>query len=215
MLLSATMRKTLLGKQTMHGYSQLASKIMTQRKIRKDTSRTGDDLVKQAFESIYVEEEMKAVEEELSLSGLNFSVTRSRAMKKWRFFLCVVILQLFSAFQVRRRGPAKMLEDGMSITVGDCRDEDNKLSALPLSSVWYYMPPNVSLVTDCHLIEAFQKTLCDPAAGACETVARYGWDQPQLDIQLSDDAVTINLNTSEACQFSDEGEMVAPNCRGD
>ena len=77
---------------------QLLSKIITQCKIRNDISRTGDDLVKHAFESIYryVEEEMQAVQERFSHFGLSFSVTRSRAMTRWRFFLCVVILHCIS-----------------------------------------------------------------------------------------------------------------------
>eukprot|EP00322_Chrysochromulina_rotalis_P027960 CAMPEP_0115836462 /NCGR_PEP_ID=MMETSP0287-20121206/4719_1 /TAXON_ID=412157 /ORGANISM="Chrysochromulina rotalis, Strain UIO044" /LENGTH=336 /DNA_ID=CAMNT_0003289945 /DNA_START=102 /DNA_END=1112 /DNA_ORIENTATION=- len=201
-MLRSKMRKTLLGKETMHGTSQLAAKIMAERKITK--SANGDEKVKQAFGSIYVDEELQAVNEELSLSGLNFAITRARAMKKWRFYLCVIVLQLFSAFPVRRRGPGRAFEDGEVLHIGTCDAEADKQLPLSISSVWYYVPPNVSLVTDCAVNDAFQETMCNTAVGWCDTIDRYGWTQPDITIVLEDGAKGFLLNAS-LCEV-EEGE---------
>ena len=39
-----------------------------------------------------VDEELAAVKEELSLSGLNFPLLRAKLMRKWRFYLAIVFL---------------------------------------------------------------------------------------------------------------------------
>jgi len=199
-LLRTTMRKTLLGHRTMHGISQLAAKIMAERNLHKaGTAEESDLKVQEAFKSIYNEDELQTIAEELSVSGLNFAITRQRAMKKWRFYLCVVILQLFSAFPVRRRGPAVEYEEGATLVLADCGTENNRMQALPLSSVWFYVPPNVSVNTDCDLIDALQDTYCNPDVGSCATVGEYGWEAPRLTIEYSGEATGVNLNATEAC----------------
>jgi hypothetical protein len=203
-LLRTKMRKTLLGKETMHGKSQLAAKIMAERKIKRGAD--GDEQVRKAFASVYVDEELAAVEEELSLSGLKFAVTRMRAMKKWNFYLTVIILTLFSAFQVRIEGPANPYEEGVAYTFSDCH-EDNGFSALPLSSVWLYVPPSIIASVDCDLIEAIKLNVCqdewanNTQADVClETQLLAGWTEPEFDILFDETAFNYTSWNRSDCE---------------
>jgi hypothetical protein len=203
-LLRTKMRKTLLGKETMHGKSQLAAKIMAERKIKRGAD--GDEQVRKAFASVYVDEELAAVEEELSLSGLKFAVTRMRAMKKWNFYLTVIILTLFSAFQVRIEGPANPYKEGVAYTFSDCH-EDNGFSALPLSSVWLYVPPSIIASVDCDLIEAIKLNVCqdewanNTQADVClETQLLAGWTEPEFDILFDETAFNYTSWNRSDCE---------------
>ena len=203
-LLRTKMRKTLLGKETMHGKSQLAAKIMAERKIKRGAD--GDEQVRKAFASVYVDEELAAVEEELSLSGLNFAVTRMRAMKKWNFYLTVIILTLFSAFQVRIEGPANPYEEGVAYTFSDC-NENNGFSSLPLSSVWLYVPPSIIASVDCDLIEAIKFNVCqdewanNTQADVClETQLVAGWPEPEIDILFDETAFNYTSWNRSDCE---------------
>ena len=71
--LRAKMRSTLLGKKTMHGTSQIAAKMIAMRKMRVQGMQGGnmDEKVQAHFD--FKEEEMAAMQNELSLSGLNYS----------------------------------------------------------------------------------------------------------------------------------------------
>ena len=139
--LRAKMRRTLLGKRTMHGTSQIAAKIIAERALRagalrnKNNSSNIDDKVQDNFD--FAEEEMAAVRDELSLSGLNFSVVRAKLMKKWRFYLCVVVVNLFSAFPCRLTAPAAITA---MWSANGTSHVAVLLDPLPLSSVWYYVP---------------------------------------------------------------------------
>ena len=77
------MRKTLLGKKTMHGTSRIAGEILAARKLKmggKGKGRNVDEKVVDHFD--FKEEELAAVKEELSFSTLNFAVLRAKSMKK-------------------------------------------------------------------------------------------------------------------------------------
>jgi len=111
-LLRRDMRKTLLGKTTMHGTSSIAANLMANRRIkgRRDSHAEEDNEVAQAdaeiAESLGLTEEQKAViGDELTLTGLNFRVLRTKQLRKWRFYCAVAVLQTFACFPVRRQAP--------------------------------------------------------------------------------------------------------------
>jgi len=149
------MRTTLLGKRTMHGTSRIAAKIIAERAMRKGQGDI-DDAVRANFD--YKEEEMAAVKEEISISGLNFAVLRAKLMRKWRFFLAVVVLQLFSAFPHRNSVPTGIIgyftKNGQTVVAVH-------MDVMPLSSSWIYVHPLVAKRVDPDLSTAF---LLDRAA---------------------------------------------------
>ena len=149
------MRTTLLGKRTMHGTSRIAAKIIAERAMRKGQGDI-DDAVRANFD--YKEEEMAAVKEEISISGLNFAVLRAKLMRKWRFFWAVVVLQLFSAFPHRNSVPTGIIgyftKNGQTVVAVH-------MDVLPLSSSWIYVHPLVAKRVDIDLSTAF---LLDRAA---------------------------------------------------
>ena len=51
------------------------------------------------------EEELAAIKDDLTLSGLNFRFLRMKQLRKWRFFTVTAILMTFAAFQVRMTAP--------------------------------------------------------------------------------------------------------------
>ena len=143
------MRTTLLGKRTMHGTSRIAAKIIAERAMRKGQGDI-DDAVRANFD--YKEEEMAAVKEEISISGLNFAVLRAKLMRKWRFFLAVVVLQLFSAFPHRNSVPTGIIgyftKNGQTVVAVH-------MDVMPLSSSWIYVHPLVAKRVDPDLSTAF------------------------------------------------------------
>jgi hypothetical protein len=172
MILKRAMRKTLLGKATLHGTSQLAARIMAEQRLGVidgvSKVRSADDRVQSAFD--FVEEELEAVRAELSLSGLNFGLLRVKQMRKWRFFLAVVLLQLFSAFRVRVYEPLCYYKDADTTIV-----EYIDAVPLPLASAWDYVPPSVLALADRELGEALLELETDPSV----CWSRYtGWTHP-------------------------------------
>ena len=150
MWIKMKMRKTLLGKKTMHGVSELAAKIISERKLASATkdSKGGDSKVHEAFSKVYVEEELLAVKEELSLSGLNYSVLRTRVMKKWKFYAATVIFQLYSAFPCKRAVPRI---DSRNVRFGAGVEIDlvnMTLDRLSLQEPWFYVPAVVDGFAD-------------------------------------------------------------------
>ena len=143
------MRTTLLGKRTMHGTSRIAAKIIAERAMRKGQGDI-DDAVRANFD--YKEEEMAAVKEEISISGLNFAVLRAKLMRKWRFFLAVIVLQLFSAFPHRNSVPTGIIgyftKNGQTVVAVH-------MDVMPLSSSWIYVHPLVAKRVDPDLSTAF------------------------------------------------------------
>ena len=184
-ILRRTMRRTLLGMRTMHGVSQLAAKIMAERALTG--GKASDAKVQQAFATVYVEEELMAVRGELSLSGLNNKVLQARAMKKWRFYVAVILLQLFSAFSCRRFAPSlaavsavsngtvaaaplgrnpKRFHDlaSLGLDAPPLNMSTLEYEPLPLSSVWYYVPPTFAVRTGQALWTSFvlEEAACRP-----------------------------------------------------
>jgi len=114
-----TMRKTMLGKTTIHGTSQIAARIIAERRIHKsrksdaasprEEGETSSEFI-DAQQSVLEEfglttEELMAIKDDLSLTGLNFRVLRVKQLRKWRFFSCVAILQAFACFPARTIAP--------------------------------------------------------------------------------------------------------------
>ena len=102
MALKRAMRKTLLGKPTIHGVSPLAARLIAERRLVK--SKAGgvgsDEQLHKEFD--LTKEELQVVKEDLSLSGLNFRVLRRKLLNRSSFFAAVAVLQCFAAFPVRR-----------------------------------------------------------------------------------------------------------------
>ena len=129
-----------------------------------------------------------------------------RAMKKWNFYLTVIILTLFSAFQVRIEGPANPYEEGVAYTFSDC-NENNGFSSLPLSSVWLYVPPSIIASVDCDLIEAIKFNVCqdewanNTQADVClETQLLAGWPEPEIDIWFDETAFNYTSGNRSDCE---------------
>jgi len=197
--LRAKMRSTLLGKNTMHGTSQIAAKIIAMRKLRVQGMQGGnmDEKVQSHFD--FKEEEMAAMQEELSLSGLNYSVLRAKLMKKWRFFLTVVLFQIFSAFPCRSTVPGRIIER--------CDLNGTKVVAivsepLTVQSSWYYVPPEIAISTSPILIGAYAASVEESANTAdCNITSSFfttfrdryaGWETlgfPDFDEILAADYV--------------------------
>jgi len=197
--LRAKMRSTLLGKNTMHGTSQIAAKIIAMRKLRVQGMQGGnmDEKVQSHFD--FKEEEMAAMQEELSLSGLNYSVLRAKLMKKWRFFLTVVLFQIFSAFPCRSTVPGRIIER--------CDLNGTKVVAivsepLTVQSSWYYVPPEIAISTSPILIGAYAASVEEAANTAdCNITSSFfttfrdryaGWETlgfPDFDEILAADYV--------------------------
>ena len=167
------MRRTLLGKKTMHGTSQLAAKIMAERKlVAGGGAKAGDAKVEEAFAKVYVAEELLAVKDEVSLSGLNFKVLRSRVMRKWKFYFCVVIFQLFSAFPCHEVVMAADWGNGDLVNI-----TSPKYKPLPVSSAWLYVPPIVGITRK----EFVRRSYFAGADQSC-TSDYLGWAMPNLTI---------------------------------
>ena len=174
------MRKTLLGKRTMHGTSRIAAQIVAERRLKmghsgKGKGRNVDEKVLDHFD--FKEEELAAVREELSFSTLNFSVLRAKSMKKWRYYLSVIILQLFSAFPCRRSVPNGLSGQWQDPGTG-ARSVAVEMSMLPLSSSWFYVPHNMAPALSATLNRTLYSTAKDPTdLFACKLgqTAYKGW----------------------------------------
>ena len=118
MILIRTMRKTMMGKTTIHGTSQIAAQIIADKKI-KGGKKDGSSEFADAQEKIINEfglgyEELLAVADDLSLTGINFRLLRIKQLRKWRFYSVVALLQTFLAFQVRTTAPVEHTEAATS-----------------------------------------------------------------------------------------------------
>ena len=145
-ILKRKMRKTLIGKKTIHGVSAIVSKQLQRQKMAKigamrraqsqrKVAGAAHHLARDAKMEL-VEEELVALRDELSVSGLDFDILFTKAMKKWKFFTCVVTFQLFSCFPVHHSAP------GRSVTlVATNLTADIELAPLPIQSVWMYLEP--------------------------------------------------------------------------
>ena len=159
------------------------------------TKKDADDKVGEAFSDL-VDEELAAVKEELSLSGLNFPLLRAKLMRKWSFYLAVIFLQLFTAFRCRQTANAYPVPDGSVIrgnTIFHCEgvyndgivdcDDTIRFESLPLASAWAYVPPNIAISLDKKLCDAFeskerttgQKRVCLRGSSVHKP-----WSQPKL-----------------------------------
>ena len=113
------MRKTLLGKYTLHGRSQVVVKALAEHSLKVKRAKGGSkhsiltmDHEEKAQEAFgLTEEERFAVGDELLMSVLNFRLLTKKQMKHIRFFTMVVLLQLFVALPVRKTGLQGSVDD--------------------------------------------------------------------------------------------------------
>jgi hypothetical protein len=183
------MRKTLLGKRTIHGTSALAAKIMSERALVK--GKGADDKAQEAFSKVVSKEELMAVGEELKISGLNYAVLTTRVMRKWRFYTSTTLLMLFAAFPCRQKVVDGMepFRDGAHIELADYNSYDD-LHPLPVTSVWYYVPPRAAVLLDPAL---FNSATADVD---CETIEGEGWPAPTLHFTWHGTPIEQLWNTS-------------------
>ena len=125
-ILITDMRKTLLGKATMHGTSAIAAGIIASKRIHKEKKerKAGETDFTEAEAAVqakfgYSEDELMAVREDLTLTDINFRLLRAKQFRKWRFFTCVAILQAFAAFPVHVTAPVYDLPPLMQDEWGD------------------------------------------------------------------------------------------------
>lgn len=77
-IISVKMRKTLLGKKTIHGTSKLAAEIVASRRVVKSGTSEAETDAKLHAKFNLVEEELEAVRSELSLASLKYKVRNHR-----------------------------------------------------------------------------------------------------------------------------------------
>ena len=123
------------------------------------------------------EEQLAAVRGDLTLSGLNFSLLRRKLLTKWRFYLCVSMLQCFAAFPVHEWAPVDASRD-LKVTPAVAESmavqPSPLLFKLPRYCVFAYMPPPVTLAKDARLAEALNSTFINPG-GECADPEFTGW----------------------------------------
>ena len=84
---------------------------------------------------MYSQEELAAVKDELSLSGLDFAVLQLRVMRKSAFFTATALFLLFAAFPCHSYVlPHATAADG---TLAVDLTPPVETDALPLASAWY------------------------------------------------------------------------------
>jgi hypothetical protein len=167
-LLKRAMRKTLLGKRTVHGVSQLAARLIAERQLVTSGSAAGGlgsdaQLHKELGLSA---EELAAVRDELSLAGLNFRVLWRRLLKRSTFFAAVAVLQAFAAFPVRTMAPPPAISASSAETI-----------PLPRSSAWVYVPWERALELD----KDVRTALADANATCAGHTNLTGWAAPSWD----------------------------------
>jgi len=139
-ILSRHMRKTLLGKKTIHGVSKLAAELMASRKVlgSKGTLVQEDEKVHARFE--LVEEQLELVSRELSITNLNYKLLTYRLIKRSHiFFACVVAYQLFAALPVHV----------------EVADGDGAMQSISGALVWMYLPGEEAYAADADLSGSF------------------------------------------------------------
>ena len=107
-------------------------------------------------------EELMTMRDELSLSGLDFEVLFAKVMKKYRFFTCIVMFQLFACFPVFHHAPPARVEAITNIS---------SLRPLPAHSVWLYLEPEVAYAIDPKLQHRYDELMSAGQGDALETDA--------------------------------------------
>ena len=110
------------------------------------------------------EEELAAIKDDLTLSGLNFRFLRIKQLRKWRFYTVTAVLMTFAAFQVRTTAPvyeptapskigysvefsdsataAASANDVAALTAFMESRKYNPIFKVPKQSVWLYVDGN-------------------------------------------------------------------------
>jgi hypothetical protein len=167
-ILTRAMRKTLLGKETIHGRSAIAARILANQRIVKTEEDTDKELHKEFDLAV---EELHLVAQDLSLSGLNFKLLRGKLLRKLHFYTAVVVLQCFAAFPVHANAPLGLAWDSQTRTYFT---DSQVYVTVPKQSVWMYVPPAYYLAKDEALVEAFNRTGFLP--GTCDATTYFiGW----------------------------------------
>jgi len=166
LILIRAMRKTLLGKSTIHGTSAIAARLRSEARLKVGKSCAVEEGLK------LTEEQLMAVGEDLTLNGLNFSPLRRKQLKKWRFFCCVAVLQLFAAFPVHVTAPVDPSHT-LQVTPELLSMVSTKsVVNVPGRSSWVYVPVGVTLALDPILDKAWNETCCNTRSVNVTTCTR-------------------------------------------
>ena len=178
-LMIRKMRKTLLGKKTLHGRSLVASKAIAHRRTVRSSMADASggagagvggalDEQRQQRELALTEEELLSVHDELLLSVLDFRILAIKLVKKYKFFSMVVLLQLFLALPVRSTAP---LDDSVALAPSSNASTPTPYFSVARQGVWTYVPPQLALQSDERLRLAFSRTFADEATNVRNATA--------------------------------------------
>ena len=148
------MRKTLLGKKTIHGTSLAAINALAhQRTLRSEKMSNTLDESKQQEKLHLTEEELASVRDELLLSTLNFRILARKLLHQYDFFAMVVLLQLFLALPVRTSAP-------VDPSLGGLPSDPSSVPFFNVArqSVWMFVPPPLAHASDERLRDALNHT---------------------------------------------------------
>ena len=167
-ILKRAMRKTLLGKRTIHGISAIVTKQIQ----RQQYAKVGRGLRQKSFGALghlardakmdLVEEELVALRDELSVSGLDFAVLFPKVMKKYKFFASVVLLQLFGVFQVYVKAPTDLAAASAHNASASATPH---VTWLPAQSVWMHLEPRVAYCIDEQLRDVYTPQMATLSRG--------------------------------------------------
>lgn len=205
--LARVMRKTLLGKRTVHGESPLASEILASRALNKNlsVSEVGDQRMELHLSTkIKNQAQMAAVKKELSLKNLDYHAFYRRTVRRQlRFYMCTMLLQLYACFPVTGFA-TRDYEDSFRMTALNASQADAWLSRFRAETsasfaestvktwehfVWTYVPPLQRIELDANLRKrvllsaadnSINITGTDEGAQNTTTVFDQCWAWPRL-----------------------------------
>lgn len=200
--LERSMRRLLVGKQTIHGASPLAAALLARRQANRNVDvRAVTEAMAGAHQNL-TPDELRAVRAELTLSNLNYKTLFYRMIRRrWRFYLAVVAFQLFAAVQVSRVAPSRphdrqALADASTGVVsyagfatrlglpaphgyGHVRTVPaSKRTRLAYQLAWFYISPYTAYALDRPLRRALGETASNNTV-SCWSAGWYNGDDEQ------------------------------------
>ena len=210
LLMNRKMRKTLLGKKTLHGRSQVIIKALSAHKVSLTRSTLGEasrgmfsHKEAKAQEDLGLTEEQRfAIGDELLMSAMNYRVLIRKQLKHIKFYTMVMLLQLFVALPVRQTAIKEVFNSNVTDSIADMdlnRSNYDLLRAtygkganstgLPdllyvvaQQTSWIYVPPVVRYHTDGQLQTTLQSSRVSEDVVACTSL---GWQRRFNDPGLS------------------------------
>jgi len=149
-LLTRQMRRALLGLETFHGTSVLASEIHAARNVKKGMDAQmiinerleRSPLWRKALGTSSSAIDREDIRKELALSNLHHPTLYFRKLKRnWVFFICCLSFQLYACFAVRYNAPITFTNQPTAdYPVETFTDPD--LDGVPIYMHWVYIAPD-------------------------------------------------------------------------